>query len=64
MIRVKNEVHEKRDMMIQIQGRINKMKSDEERTKRHIQMARRQSDFIIKMQLEKDRKREEKVKLA
>ena len=41
MIRVKNEVIEKREMMIQIQGRINKMKSDEERTKRHIAMARR-----------------------
>jgi hypothetical protein len=25
------------------------MKSDEERTKRHIAMARRQSDFIVKM---------------
>ena len=36
MIRVKNEVQEKREMMIQIQGRINKMKSDEERTNRHI----------------------------
>ena len=50
--------------MIQIQGRINKMKSDEDRTKRHIQMARRQSDFIIKMQQEKDRKREEKLRNA
>ena len=40
------------------------MKSDEDRTKRHIQMARRQSDFIIKMQQEKDRKREEKLRNA
>ncbi len=50
MIRVKNEVVEKREMIIQIQGRINKMKSDEDRTKRHIAMTRRQSDFIVKMQ--------------
>lgn len=64
MIRVKNEVVEKREMMIQIQGRINKMKSDEERTKRHIAMARRQSDFIVKMQKEKEREREEKIRLA
>jgi hypothetical protein len=49
MIRVKNEVNEKREMMIQIQGRINKMKSDEERTKRHIAVTRRQSEFILKM---------------
>ena len=51
-------------MMIQIQGRINKMKSDEERTNRHIQMARRQSDFIGKMQMEKDRQREERMRNA
>jgi|LauGreDrversion4_2_1035121.scaffolds.fasta_scaffold371934_2 hypothetical protein len=40
------------------------MKSDEERTKRHIAMARRQSDFIVKMQKEKEREREEKIKIA
>lgn len=64
MIRAKQEVEEKRQMMIQLQGRINKLKSEEDRTKKHISDARRQSDFIATMREEKARLREEKERLA
>ena len=50
--------------MIALQGRINKMRAEEERVKRHISQARRQSEFIAKMQEEKQRMREEKERLA
>lgn len=36
MIKAKNEVESKRHMLVALQGRINKMKTEEERTKRHI----------------------------
>jgi hypothetical protein len=38
------------------------MKSEEERTKRHIAQARRQADFIASMQVEKRKMRQEKAK--
>ena len=46
MIRAQHEVEEKRHHLIALQGRINKMKSEEEKAKRHISHARRQSEFI------------------
>jgi hypothetical protein len=62
MIRAKHEQEEKRQMMIELQGRINKMRSEEERTKRHIAEAKRKSNFIASMKEEKARIREEKIK--
>lgn len=62
MIRVQHEVEEKRQNVIALQGRINKMRSEEDRAKRHISLARRQADFISTMQAEKQRARDEKAK--
>ena len=41
MLRVQHEMEEKRQHLIALQGRINKMRSEEERAKRHISIARR-----------------------
>jgi hypothetical protein len=46
MIKAQHDVEEKRLHLIALQGRINKMKSEEEKAKRHISHARRQSEFI------------------
>jgi hypothetical protein len=42
-------MEEKRQNLIALQGRINKMRSEEDRAKRHISLARRQADFISTM---------------
>jgi DNA repair exonuclease SbcCD ATPase subunit len=63
MLRVQHEVEEKRQNLIALQGRINKMRSEEDRAKRHISLARRQADFISTLQAEKQRARDEKARL-
>lgn len=51
-------------MMIQLQARINKLKSEEDSTKRKIQEAKRQGQFIATMREEKAKMREERERKA
>lgn len=51
-------------MMIKLQARINKLKTQEEIVKRKMYEAKRQSDFISTMREEKARIREEREKHA
>lgn len=64
MIKAKQEGEMKKNMMIKLQARINLLKSQEDVTKRHIQEAKRQSQFISAIREEKARIREEKEKIA
>jgi hypothetical protein len=64
MIRAKQDVEEKKLMMNRLQARINKLKTEEFKTVKSIQDAKRMSDFIAQMREEKAKKREEKEKLA
>jgi hypothetical protein len=64
MIRAKRQVEEKTNMMIQLQARINKLRTVEDKTKRNMQEAKRQADFISQIREEKAKKREERDKIA
>lgn len=64
MIKTKQEVEEKRLQVIQLQARINKLKAMEDQAKRHMQDAKRKTEFISTMRDEKAKKREDKDKQA
>lgn len=64
MIRAKREVEEKTQMMIQLQARINKLRTVDDKTKRNLQEAKRQADFIATIREEKARKRDELERIA
>ena len=63
MLKAKQDAEEKRQMMVQLQARINKLRTQEDKTKRNIAEAKRQSEFIAVMRDEKSRKREEKMRI-
>ena len=63
MLKAKQDAEEKRQMMVQLQARINKLRTQEDKTKGNIAEAKRQSEFIAVMRDEKSRKREEKMRI-